>query len=224
MSHLLNQQDMILTCSFFCASDWRGLWSVVTGTKLRRSFWRELTGSSTRSKFLVCEGEVELDFLQAWSGALWTSPVMAGQWAENLFFVTFLLFSCHFSLSKCLNIWCKTHDTLENKCSHTLMKELSGFLSYKHLIWRYIIETAVIHHSIMPYWIQPWFPFLGQSIWWWMQMKGNLALVRTERLWEMTHTSWWRAAWLLGGPWERVLLTFISEESSTMSHPTCRWN
>lgn len=67
-----------------CASGWRERWSVATGTKLRRSFWRGSTGSSMRSKFLACVGEVELVSLQAWSGASWTSPAMAGEWGDRL--------------------------------------------------------------------------------------------------------------------------------------------
>lgn len=93
---------------------------------------------------------------------------------------------------------------------------------YNLLYFWYNSTAAQVNRLHFPMITKVWFLVLGQSIWWWMQMRESLAPVRTERSWGMIHTSWWRAAWLLGGPWERVLLTSILGESSTMSLLTCR--
>lgn len=68
-------------CLHFCdALGWKGRWNEATGIKPRRFFWRGSTGFWMRSRFLVCVGEGEQVSLLAWSGVLWTSPAMVGQW------------------------------------------------------------------------------------------------------------------------------------------------
>lgn len=61
------------------------------------------------------------------------------------------------------------------------------------------------------------------NIWWWMLMKESPVPARTERSCVMILISWSRAVWSLAEPWEHVLHTSTSVESSTTSRPTCRW-